>query len=552
MRNFEKITALYERLSRDDELQGESNSIINQKKILEEYASKNNLSNIIHFTDDGISGTQFDRPGFMAMMNGVNQGNIGCIIVKDMSRLGRDYLKVGQCMEILRQKGVRLIAINDNVDSFYREDDFTPFRNIMNEWYARDTSRKIQSIFRARMEEGKRVSPSVPYGYYRNPKNKQELLVDKESSKVVKRIYRLVIEGYGVTQIADILTKDKVLIPSAYAEIHYPENNHSSKKRGIEDPYFWTPTTVGYILEKQEYMGHTVLGKTICLDYKTKKRRKAKEDELIIFKNTHEAIIDEETWNNAQRLRKTVRRSPKYGTTSHPFTGLLICSDCGGKLSYREPAEHKEKKYDSDYSFVCQHYRHRKGTCSMHYIKVKTVNEILLKSIKEITDFAKDEKQEFLKVMNRLSDEKKEEKYQGDKEKLEKLSSRNAELTTLITKLYEDHALGKIPVKHFDRLFNTYDMEQQDLEKQIQYFEQEIESYHQRKVDTDKFLKMIEKYTDIEELTVPMINEYIEKVVVHEATGGRKGKNRKQQVDVYFNFIGNCQVPQKEEIEKLA
>ena len=304
--------------------------------------------------------------------------------------------------------------------------------------------------------------------------------------------------------------------------------------------------------EKQEYMGHTVLGKTICLDYKTKKRRKAKEDELIIFKNTHEAIIDEETWNNAQRLRKTVRRSPKYGTTSHPFTGLLICSDCGGKLSYREPAEHKEKKYDCDYCFVCQHYRHRKGSCSMHYIKVKTVNEILLKSIKEITDFAKEEKQEFLKVMNKLSDEKREEKYQGDKEKLEKLSSRNEELTTFITKLYEDHALGKIPVKHFDRLFNIYDTEQQDLEKQIQYFEQEIESYHQRKVDTDKFLKMIEKYTDIEELTVPMINEYIEKVVVHEATGGRKGKDRKQQVDVYFNFIGNCQVPQKADIEKMA
>ena len=292
--------------------------------------------------------------------------------------------------------------------------------------------------------------------------------------------------------------------------------------------------------------------KTICLDYKTKKRRKAKEDELIIFKNTHEAIIDEETWNNAQRLRKTVRRSPKYGTTSHPFTGLLICSDCGGKLSYREPAEHKEKKYDSDYSFVCQHYRHRKGTCSMHYIKVKTVNEILLKSIKEITDFAKEDKQEFLKLMNKLSDEKREEKYQRDKEKLEKLSSRKEELTTLITKLYEDHALGKIPAKHFDRLFNIYDTEQQDLEKQIQYFEDEIESYHQRKVDSDKFLKMIEKYTDIEELTVAMINEYIEKVVVHEATGGRKGKDRKQQVDLYFNVIGNSQVPQKADIEKMA
>lgn len=547
-------TALYECLSRDDEMQGESNSITNQKQLLESYAKRNGFVNIYHYTDDGVSGTTFDREGFQKMIKAVEENKVSTVIVKDMSRFGRDYLKVGFYTEILfKEKGVRFIAINNGIDSEKQaESDFTPFLNIMNEWYARDTSRKIQSIFRARMEEGKRVSPSVPYGYYRNPKNKQELLVDKESAKVVKRIYRLVIEGYGVTHIADILTKDKVLIPSAYAQIHYPENNHSSKKRGIEDPYFWTPTTVGYILEKREYMGHTVLGKTICLDYKTKKRRKAKEDELIIFKNTHKAIIDEETWNNAQRLRKTVRRSPKYGTTSHPFTGLLICADCGGKLSYREPAEYKEKKYDCDYCFVCQHYRHRKGSCSMHYIKVKTVNEILLKSIKEITDFAKEEKQEFLKVMNKLSDEKREEKYQDDKTKLEKLSSRNEELTTLITKLYEDHALGKIPAKHFDRLFNIYDTEQQELEKQIQYFEDEIESYHQRKVDTDKFLKMIEKYTDIEELTVPMINEYIEKVVVHEATGGRKGKDRKQQVDVYFNFIGNCQVPQKADIEKMA
>ena len=253
----------------------------------------------------------------------------------------------------------------------------------------------------------------------------------ERSKKILEREGRRLKRALWAVRIA----KEGLPVDVFYQEMHYPENNHSSKKRGIEAPYFWTPTTVGYILEKREYMGHTVLGKTICLDYKTKKRRKAKEDELIIFKNTHEAIIDEETWNNAQCLRKTVRRSPKYGTTSHPFTGLLICSDCGGKLSYREPAEQKEKKYDSDYSFVCQHYRHRKGTCSTHYIKVKTVNEILLKSIKEITDFAKEDKQEFLKLMNKLSDEKREEKYQRDKEKLEKLSSRNEELTILITKL---------------------------------------------------------------------------------------------------------------------
>ena len=282
-------TALYERLSRDDEMQGESNFITNQKQLLESYAKRNGFINIYHYTDDGVSGTTFDGDGFQKMIKAVEENKVSTVIVKDMSRFGRDYLKVGFYTEILfKEKGVRFIAINNGIDS------------------------------------------------------------EKQ------------------------------------AEIHYPENNHSSKKRGIEDPYFWTPTTVGYILEKREYMGHTVLSKTICLDYKTKKRRKAKEDELIIFKNTHEAIIDEETWSNTQRLRKTVRRSPKYGTTSHLFTGLLICSDCGGKLSYREPAEHKEKKYDIDYSFVCQHYRHRKGTCSMHYIKVKTVNEILLKSIKEI------------------------------------------------------------------------------------------------------------------------------------------------------------------------
>jgi len=250
-------TALYERLSRDDEMQGESNSITNQKQLLESYAKRNGFVNIYHYTDDGVSGTTFDREGFQKMIKAVEENKVSTVIVKDMSRFGRDYLKVGFYTEILfKEKGVRFIAINNGIDSEKQaESDFTPFLNIMNEWYARDTSRKIQSIFRARMEEGKRVSPSVPYGYYRNPKNKQELLVDKESAKVVKRIYRLVIEGYGVTHIADILTKDKVLIPSAYAQIHYPENNHSSKKRGIEDPYFWTPTTVGYILEKREIDG---------------------------------------------------------------------------------------------------------------------------------------------------------------------------------------------------------------------------------------------------------------------------------------------------------
>ena len=328
MRNFEKITALYERLSRDDELQGESNSIINQKKILEEYASKNNLSNIIHFTDDGISGTQFDRPGFMAMMNGVNQGNIGCIIVKDMSRLGRDYLKVGQCMEILRQKGVRLIAINDNVDSFYREDDFTPFRNIMNEWYARDTSRKIQSTFRSKGESGKHTASTPPYGYIKDEKDKNKWIVDEKAAEIVRRIFNLTMDGAGPYKIAKILEADKIDIP-AYHQQKMGYGLHQNKN--FEHPYRWCSSTIASILKKQEYLGHTVNFKT-RKHFKDKKSKYVSEDNWLIFENTHEPIIDQETFDNVQRIRGNVKRYPDGWGEYHPLTGLMYCADCGSKM----------------------------------------------------------------------------------------------------------------------------------------------------------------------------------------------------------------------------
>lgn len=298
-----KFTALYERLSRDDELIGESNSIKNQKQLLESYAHKNGYSPIRHFTDDGVSGTTFEREGFQAMIAEVEAGNVSAVIVKDMSRFGRDYLKVGFYTEVMfKEKGVRFIAINNGIDSANQQDsDFTPFLNIMNEWYARDASRKIQAVFKSRMQDGKRVSPSVPYGYLRSPEDKQKLIIDEEPATVVRRIYQMVIEGKGVTAIADILTAEKVLIPSAYAKIHCPENDHS---KGFTNPYLWSATAVSYILEKQEYMGHTVLGKTISVSYKTKKRRKAEPDELMIFKNTHPAIVDEETWHKGNQNRE--------------------------------------------------------------------------------------------------------------------------------------------------------------------------------------------------------------------------------------------------------
>ena len=331
-----KFTALYERLSRDDELIGESNSIKNQKQLLESYAHKNGYSPIRHFTDDGVSGTTFEREGFQAMIAEVEAGNVSAVIVKDMSRFGRDYLKVGFYTEVMfKEKGVRFIAINNGIDSANQQDsDFTPFLNIMNEWYARDASRKIQAVFKSRMQDGKRVSPSVPYGYLRSPEDKQKLIIDEEPAAVVRRIYQMVIEGKGITAIADILTAEKVLIPSAYAKIHCPENDHS---RGFTNPYLWSATAVSYILEKQEYMGHTVLGKTISVSYKTKKRRKAEPDELMIFKNTHPAIVDEETWHLAQKLRKTVRK-PSYNRPPHPLTGLVYCADCGSTSSLSSPS----------------------------------------------------------------------------------------------------------------------------------------------------------------------------------------------------------------------
>ena len=534
-----KITALYERLSRDDELQGESNSIKNQKQLLESYAHKNGYSPIRHFTDDGVSGTTFEREGFQAMIAEVEAGNVGAVIVKDMSRFGRDYLKVGFYTEVMfKEKGVRFIAINNGIDSANQQDsDFTPFLNIMNEWYARDASRKIQAVFKSRMQDGKRVSPSVPYGYLRSPEDKQKLIIDEEPAAVVRRIYQMVIEGKGVTAIADILTAEKVLIPSAYAKIHCPENDHS---KGFTNPYLWSPTAVSYILEKQEYMGHTVLGKTVSVSYKTKKRRKAEPDELMIFKNTHPAIVDEETWHLAQKLRKTVRK-PSYDRPPHPLTGLVYCADCGSKMTHRQPSPTKKKKYDADDAYICGSYRQRTRDCTMHFIKTSVLWELILTAIREVSDYVRQDEQAFIDKVQKTSTVQMAETQREQKRRLAEATERNGELNTLIKKLYEGNATGKIPDKHFERLLSEYDSEQTALETEIEDLKAQIDSFNEDSAKADKFIAVVRRYTDFTELTTPMLNEFIEKVVVHEATGGRT--DRKQKIDVYFNFVGQVELP---------
>lgn len=539
MRNFEKITALYERLSRDDELEGESNSIVNQKKILEEYASKNNLTNIIHFTDDGISGTQFDRPGFMEMMNGVNTGNIGCIIVKDMSRLGRDYLKVGQCMEILRQKGVRLIAINDNVDSFYREDDFTPFRNIMNEWYARDTSRKIQSTFRSKGESGKHTASTPPYGYIKDEKDKDKWVVDEKAAEIVRRIFNLTMDGAGPYKIAKILEADKIDIP-AYHQKKLGYGLHQSKN--FEYPYRWCSSTIASILKKKEYLGHTVNFKT-RKHFKDKKSKYVSEDNWLIFENTHEPIIDQETFDNVQRIRGNVKRYPDGWGEYHPLTGLMYCADCGSKMYVHRTSNYKNIPY-----YTCSAYT--KTPCgtlclSAHRIKAEVVLNLIRETLKDIKKYLDEDNEAFIRSIQNEMEEK--EKIEIEKKKIRLTESQNRvqELERLMCRIYEDMILNKIPNNRYEILNNQYETEQVALSKEIKDLEQQVSRYEKETDRAKKFISLISRYENFDNLTNTMINEFVKKIIIHERD--RKGsQTSKQKIEIYFNFIGNYELPRAE------
>lgn len=543
-----KYTALYERLSRDDEMQGESNSIVNQKRYLEEYAQAQGFKNIRHFTDDGYSGTNFKRPGFQKMIAAIEAGEIDVVCVKDLSRFGRDYLKVGFYTEIMfPEKGVRFIAINNSVDSANpTENDFTPFLNIMNEWYAKDTSNKIRAIFRSRMQDGKRCSGAIPYGYRRDPEDKNHLLIDEEAAKVVRRIYQMVIDGMGSQAIANQLTADNVLIPSAYLEQseHGESRNHS-----YHDPCRWNCTAVSYILDKQEYMGHTVLGKTICENFKTKKRRKARPDELIIFENTHEPIIDAETWHLVQKLRRRTRRKLANGSYSHRLSGLVYCADCGKRLSYSSPqSQHRPdgKTYDADSSFRCPTYKSMYGECTMHYIKSSTLDKLVDEAVRKIARYVLRNEQAFLEQVRVLTSADQKHTQSEDKKELVNIKKRIAELDNYIKRLYEGNASGKIPDRQFEKLMAQYDSEQQELEERVKEIEVSIHEIQQESENGQQFVRLVQKYRDLTEIDQTALNEFIDKVVVHEATGDRTA-DRSQQIDIYFNFIGQFMVEDTEE-----
>ena len=540
-----KITALYERLSRDDEMQGESNSITNQKKYLEDYAVQHGFGNIQHFSDDGYSGTSFNRPAFNSLLTEIEAGRVGTVIVKDMSRFGRNYLQVGFYTEMMfPKKNVRFIAVNNGVDSVNPADnDFTPFLNSMNEWYAKDTSKKIKAVFKAKTRDGKRVSGAVPYGYYRKPEDKQTLYVDEASASVVRRIFQLACDGMGATAIADTLSEDKILIPSAYARQNHPEDCQCTN---YHDPYTWNATTVGYILNRREYLGHTVLGKTTRDNFKTKRKRIANEDELLVFYNTHEAIIDQETYDKAQRMRKRVSPRRNSEKPAHRLSGLLYCADCGSRLAYINSKPKDGKIYDSNQAFRCSRYHNKYHSCTGHYIKASTIEMLIYQAAKRVSQYVLKDEKEFVEQLKAQYELQCEKDNTDDKKELLEAKRRMMDLDDLIKGLYENFTLGRLPERQFNRLMTEYDTEQSSLEQRISELETATERISTKAVQIDKFVRLVKKYRDFEELTTPMLNDFIEKVVIHEAEGGRT-KDRTQQVDIYFNFIGNFVLPLSED-----
>ena len=540
---YDKITALYERLSRDDELQGESNSITNQKRYLEDYARSHGMRNIRHFSDDGFSGTNFNRPSFNRLLEEVKAGNVATVIVKDMSRFGRNYLQVGFYTEMLfPEKGVRFIAINNSIDSDNPTDnDFAPFLNIMNEWYAKDTSKKIRAIFRNRMENGERCSGSVPYGYKRIPGDKQTLYIDPEAAEVVRRIFNMAADAVPTAEIAQRLRDDKVQIPAAYAETHEDIDCHHHNYR---DPYGWNATSVNYILERQEYLGHTVLGKTIKDSFKSKRRRKATKEELLFFPDTHEPIIDQETWDRAQKLLKRRPKRLSNGRVTHRLSGMVFCADCGARMSYTSPdSEHCESTviYDSMSSFQCSHYRNVNHTCTSHYVKASVLEEAVRLALKAVTkDILQDEDEFAARLLEQWT--RSHEQLSGDmKKELAAARHRVADLDLLIRNLYENQAKGLIPERQFQKLMAQYDEEQLKLEGRIAELEIPETEIAPRKAEIGRFIDLIRRYRAYDEVTDEMLYALIDRIEVHAGTG--RGLSREQRVDIFFSFIGQYASP---------
>ena len=537
IRQPDKKNYLYGRLSHEDELNGDSNSIINQRKILTKYAEENGFAPYEFIYDDGYSGADFERPSFAKMIEEVEAGNVSTIIVKDMSRFGRDYLKVGFYTEILfSEKNVRLIAINDNIDTERGENDFAPMMNIFNEWFVRSTSKKIRAVWQAKGKSGERLAVIPPYGYRKDENDTKQLVIDEESAAIVRRIFRLSIEGHGPAQIARTLNAEHLLNPSAYKY----EHGIMQKARPCKDPYFWNTTTVHKILDAPEYLGQTINFKTWSKSYKDSRPRLNSPENQLVFEDTHPAIIDLETWDIVRSMRQHKRRAPRYGNPGL-FSGVAYCSDCGNKLYFHTRAIKNKwgTRYEGSYS--CSEYRKdvqylqgRKCTC--HFIRESQLEQLVLEELRDLLRYIPKHENQFSRhVMDRSTQEYKRETA-ANKKAVVKHRRRIEEIDTLIERLYVDNVSGKVTDERYEKMSVKFEAEQAGLKETVDALENEISEQEEKSVNVDRFLTVVRRYTTIEELTPAIVHEFIDRIIVYEPEQARG--DRRQKVEIIYNNVG--------------
>lgn len=529
MSNLKK-TALYCRLSQDDGLKGDSNSIQNQKNILQKFAEDHHFPNPCFYVDDGFSGGNFQRPAFQQMISDMENGEIGIIVTKDLSRLGRNQLHTGLYIEErFPMFGVRYIAINDNVDTDSSEsNDLMPFKNLFNEWFIRDTSRKIRAVLKAKAERGERLGTRAPYGYIKDPETKK-LAVDDEAAAIVRRIFAMCASGNGPSQIARILKKEQVLTPTMYAYTRYGMNHTCLD---TAHPYNWSDSAIANLLENEIYLGNTVNMKYSTKSYKDKRRVEHSREECLVFKDTHPALITQEVWDIVQRVRKN-RRRPTKMEEQNKYSGLVFCADCGSNMVL-----HRARTMSASYNhFTCRTYKKDGESCTGHYIRECVLDEVVLEDLRRVTAMARERPEEFAAYIGSRQSAEIQREIRRQEKELAAMRKRKAELDAIFKKLYEDSVLSRITTEQFQMLSSSYTEEQNQIAAGIPQKEADIQRLRETVSGTDGFLDKAKRYMDITELTPELLRLFIEKIVVHEKEV-KWSKHAPQTVEIYYNGIG--------------
>lgn len=525
---------LYERLSRDDNLEGESYSIGNQKKLLTKVAKEKGYTNLVHFLDDGISGVTMDRPGFNDMMEQLAAGKAAAVFVKDLSRLGRNYIEVGRLTEeFFPEHDIRLVAVSDNIDTAEGENELAPIRNLFNEWYARDISKKRRISNKIKGNAGEPMGPP-PYGYKKDPDDPKRWIVDEEAAQVVRRIFRMTLDGYGTEQIATIFSEEKILTPIAYWREKGVNRPGKSKLRG---PYMWNSSTITHILSLQEYCGDILNFKTYSKSYKNKKRLANDRENWVIFQDVHEPIIERAVFEQVQQKRGKIRKRRTHEGERNMFSGLLVCADCGHNLHFHFNQGNPDIKY-----FNCSNYKGNRGTCtSTHYVRVDFLEQVVLGEIRRLTKFARQFEDEFVKAVIGHSQQAEATDRKLKEKELKALQARDEELDGLFERIYEDNVSGKLSDDRFARMSRRYEEEQKELAEKIKALRAEIDKQNSQSMTTDMFISLVRKYTRARKLTPRMLNELIEKIEVFNAE--KVDGVWEQRLRIHYNCVGTIEIP---------